>query len=118
MLRLTLLGVGLAASLLFLIAAPSDSADRPRSREAPQQRAEAPAPERIDPVATADAFAGETIRDREAGLRLIQGRAKNAPRAGQLAPDFELKTADGKAIIRLSSFRGQKPVVLIFGSHT
>jgi hypothetical protein len=37
---------------------------------------------------------------------------------GDLAPDFELKTTDHSREVRLSSFRGQKPVVLIFGSHT
>lgn len=39
-------------------------------------------------------------------------------REGELAPDFNLKTADRTAEVRLSSLRGQKPVVLIFGSHT
>lgn len=37
---------------------------------------------------------------------------------GSPAPDFALKTADRSATVRLSSFRGHKPVVLIFGSHT
>ncbi len=37
---------------------------------------------------------------------------------GDVAPDFALKTTDRKAEVQLSSFRGQKPVVLIFGSHT
>jgi hypothetical protein len=37
---------------------------------------------------------------------------------GNVAPDFALKTSDRSATVRLSSFRGQKPVVLIFGSHT
>jgi len=37
---------------------------------------------------------------------------------GDPAPDFNLKTADRSTAVRLSSFRGQKPVVLIFGSHT
>jgi peroxiredoxin len=32
---------------------------------------------------------------------------------GDLAPDFELKDVNGNAI-RLSSFRGSKPVVLAF----
>jgi len=46
-----------------------------------------------------------------------------AARRGQLkvgdpAPDFALKTADTSQEVRLSSFRGQRPVVLIFGSHT
>ena len=37
---------------------------------------------------------------------------------GDQAPDFSLQTADRKARIQLSAFRGQKPVVLVFGSHT
>jgi hypothetical protein len=37
---------------------------------------------------------------------------------GNLAPDFKLKTLDGSKSVRLSKFRGQKPVVLIFGSYT
>ncbi len=37
---------------------------------------------------------------------------------GDVAPDFNLKTSDGSAEVSLTSFRGQKPVVLVFGSHT
>jgi len=37
---------------------------------------------------------------------------------GQSAPDFALKPLDGGNLVRLSSFRGQKPVVLVFGSYT
>jgi hypothetical protein len=40
------------------------------------------------------------------------------PRVGSTAPDFTLPTQDGKDTINLSQFRGQKPVVLIFGSFT
>lgn len=43
---------------------------------------------------------------------------RGALNAGEMAPDFTLKTADNKNNVQLSSFRGQKPVVLIFGSHT
>lgn len=43
----------------------------------------------------------------------MEGPALNDP-----APDFELQTQDGKQTIRLSSFREQKPVVLVFGSFT
>ena len=39
-------------------------------------------------------------------------------RVGDVAPDFTLKTSDRSAEVSLSSFRGQKPVVLVFGSHT
>ncbi len=37
---------------------------------------------------------------------------------GDRAPDFDLPTTDGRERVRLSSFRGRKPVVLIFGSYT
>lgn len=37
---------------------------------------------------------------------------------GDTAPDFELSTVDKSANVRLSSFRGSKPVVLVFGSYT
>ena len=37
---------------------------------------------------------------------------------GDEAPDFALPTVDRSSTIRLSSFRGERPVVLIFGSYT
>lgn len=37
---------------------------------------------------------------------------------GELAPDFDLNTVDKKARVRLASFRGDRPVVLVFGSYT
>ena len=37
---------------------------------------------------------------------------------GDLAPDFKLRTLDGKRTVRLLAHRGQQPVVLIFGSYT
>jgi hypothetical protein len=37
---------------------------------------------------------------------------------GDPAPEFSLPTPDRKARVRLSSFRGHKPVVLVFGSYT
>ena len=43
---------------------------------------------------------------------------RGAPRVGELAPDFTLPTIDHKADVTLSSFRGNQPVVLVFGSYT
>jgi hypothetical protein len=43
-----------------------------------------------------------------------RGRLK----VGDQAPDFALKTSDRSQVVRISSFRGREPVVLIFGSHT
>jgi Ca2+-binding EF-hand superfamily protein len=40
------------------------------------------------------------------------------PQPGDEAPDFELRSPDGKTAVKLSSFRGKKPVVLIFGCFT
>ncbi len=42
----------------------------------------------------------------------------NAPKVGALAPDFELYNVSGEHRVRLSDFRGQKPVALVFGSFT
>jgi len=46
------------------------------------------------------------------------GSMFEGPSVGQRAPDFALRTQDGKRQIRLSQYRGKKPVVLIFGSFT
>lgn len=37
---------------------------------------------------------------------------------GDAAPGFNLPTADKRTRIELAAFRGQKPVVLVFGSYT
>jgi hypothetical protein len=46
------------------------------------------------------------------------GSFKEGPDVGKMAPDFTLPTHDGKANVRLSQFRGKKPVVLLFGNFT
>jgi hypothetical protein len=46
------------------------------------------------------------------------GSLSEGPLVGGLAPDFTLKTRDGKSSFTLASSRGKKPVVLIFGSFT
>jgi hypothetical protein len=38
--------------------------------------------------------------------------------AGDEAPDFSLPLLDHSGSVRLSSFRGSRPVVLVFGSFT
>jgi hypothetical protein len=39
-------------------------------------------------------------------------------KVGDPAPDFALPASDRKSQVELASFRGAKPVVLIFGSYT
>ncbi len=41
-----------------------------------------------------------------------------APKVGDIAPGFELYDVDGQNPVRLSDFRDQKPVALVFGSFT
>jgi len=41
-----------------------------------------------------------------------------APKPGDQAPDFELHDTNGQNPVRLSDFRGKRPVALIFGSFT
>ena len=45
-------------------------------------------------------------------------RDRNSPRAGDEAPDFELQDPEGNVRVRLSDFRGKRPVALVFGSYT
>jgi cytochrome oxidase Cu insertion factor (SCO1/SenC/PrrC family) len=46
------------------------------------------------------------------------GRADNAPKVGDMAPTFKLKSLDGTEETDLEQFREKKPIVLFFGSYT
>lgn len=45
-------------------------------------------------------------------------RVPDKLKSGDTAPDFALKSLDGKQTVKLSSFKGKKPVALVFGSYT
>ena len=55
-------------------------------------------------------------RNEELDWQLATDRA--APKVGDLAPDFVLEDPDGRVQVRLSDFRGERPVALVFGSYT
>jgi hypothetical protein len=55
------------------------------------------------------------FRDKEVAWQRLHD--VDAPKVGDLAPDFELPAARGDGNASLSSLRG-RPVVLIFGSFT
>ena len=55
------------------------------------------------------------FRDKEVAWQRLHD--VNAPKVGDLAPDFEMSAARGDGRVRLSSMRG-RPVALIFGSFT
>ena len=46
------------------------------------------------------------------------GHGEGKLRVGDTAPDFELQYKKSAETVRLSAFRGEKPVALIFGSYT
>ena len=43
---------------------------------------------------------------------------REAPKVGDIAPDFTLQDITGTETVTLSDFRGKKPVALVFGSYT
>jgi hypothetical protein len=51
-------------------------------------------------------------------LRGELGSFREGPRLGETAPDFDLARREGRGRVRLSSHRGKRPVVLVFGSFT
>ncbi len=60
----------------------------------------------------------DTLRYRKASKAWQKRYDALAPKAGDVAPDFELHDVNGENPVRLSGFQGQKPVALIFGSYT
>jgi|BART01.1.fsa_nt_gi peroxiredoxin len=55
------------------------------------------------------------IKKEKAWQKIYDARA---PKVGDQAPDFELTDVSGERQVRLSDFRGNKPVALVFGSFT
>ena len=52
------------------------------------------------------------------GQRMFTWARAGQLREGDPAPDFTLRTLDRSGTVSLSSFRGSRPVVLVFGSYT
>jgi hypothetical protein len=63
-------------------------------------------------------FASKSPRANQAAPIYSQAWAQHKLAVGQPAPDFVLKSYPGGEEVRLSSLRGQTPVVLVFGSFT
>lgn len=59
-----------------------------------------------DPAAR-EAWMAERLKRREGNLK-----------PADEAPDFEIKVLKSEQTVRLSSYRGVKPVALVFGSYT
>jgi len=48
----------------------------------------------------------------------LMERDEMGPKVGEPAPDFCLKRLESEKRVRLSSFQGQRPVAMVFGSYT
>jgi hypothetical protein len=51
-------------------------------------------------------------------LEAVVARDEMGPQVGDYPPDFSLQRLGSDARVRLSSFRGKRPVALVFGSYT
>ena len=60
----------------------------------------------------------KTIQNRAEAFAWFDQNDPRAPKAGDLAPDFELSDINGEDPARLSLLCSDKPVALIFGSFT
>ena len=56
--------------------------------------------------------------DLRAPLEAMMERDEIGPKVGEQPPDFFLKSLEAEERVRLSSFRGKRPVALAFGSYT
>jgi hypothetical protein len=64
-------------------------------------------------------FVGAMEPDRRSSMmQFLAERETLAPAVGSEAPDFKLPRLGGGEPVTLSSFRGCRPVALIFGSYT
>jgi peroxiredoxin len=59
-----------------------------------------------------------TLKNRQLATSWQKKFDAQSPKVGDLAPDFELRDTNGENPVRLSDFRGEKPVALVFGSFT
>ncbi len=65
-----------------------------------------------------DAVGGDLTGILRQALEAVVLRDEMGPQVGDVPPDFNLKRMGSEERVRLSSFKGQKPVALIFGSYT
>ena len=59
-----------------------------------------------------------TIKNRQEANSWQKKYDPQAPKIGDIAPDFELLDIHGENPISLSEYKGKLPVALIFGSFT
>ena len=65
-----------------------------------------------------DAVGGDLTGILRQAMEAVVLRDEMGPNMGDVPPDFNLKRMGSEERVRLSSFKGQQPVALIFGSYT
>ncbi len=60
----------------------------------------------------------KTIEFRDEEIVWQVSNDPQSPKVGEIAPDFALQDPSGSVQVRLSDFRGKRPVALVFGSYT
>ena len=65
-----------------------------------------------------DAVGGDLTGILRQAMEAVALRDDMGPHAGEVPTDFNLKRVGSEDRVRLSSFKGKKPVALIFGSYT
>jgi hypothetical protein len=74
--------------------------------------------EREDPIALGLEVVSQMQETRAQELSWQLATDRQAPKVGEEAPDFVLEDPSGHTKVRLSDFRGKRPVALMFGSYT
>ena len=65
-----------------------------------------------------DAVGGDLTGILRQAMEAVALRDEMGPHVGDVPPDFNLKRMGCEERVRLSGFKGQRPVALIFGSYT
>jgi hypothetical protein len=74
--------------------------------------------EREDNIAMGSDLLLRTSEWRAEEVAWQQSNDPRSPKVGEMAPDFALQDPSGEEQVRLSDFRGKRPVALVFGSYT
>jgi hypothetical protein len=74
--------------------------------------------EREDPLALGVELVSTAQQWRTHELDWQLANDLEAPKIGELAPNFELQDPSGRSAVRLADFRGVRAVALVFGSYT
>ena len=83
-----------------------------------REKRKAPSGGRMPAREMLDAVGGDLAGMLRQAMEAVVLRDEMGPNVGDAPPDFNLKLVGLKERVRLSSFKDEKPVALIFGSYT